>query len=170
MPYYIGEFSVVCWAPEGSGEQYLRDVMELFEQRGWSWSYHAFREFQAGASNMTESTGCRGCRSRCRPETPNAAGSSANSEKEPVNRQQPGILTPVPGGLRIKGPGLRRHRDSWRHAARSVMGPRGDISSPQSLAAYSRERFTRRPAAPNREITVFSPEKVEKIRFPGIIL
>ncbi len=46
VPYYIGEFSVVRWAPEGSGEQYLRDVMELFEQRGWSWSYHAFREFQ----------------------------------------------------------------------------------------------------------------------------
>ncbi len=45
VPYYIGEFSVVRWAPEGSGEQYLKDVIELFEERNWSWSYHAFREF-----------------------------------------------------------------------------------------------------------------------------
>jgi aryl-phospho-beta-D-glucosidase BglC (GH1 family) len=44
-PWYIGEFSVVRWAPAGSGERYLRDVLELFEERNWSWSYHAFREF-----------------------------------------------------------------------------------------------------------------------------
>lgn len=46
VPYYIGEFSVVCWAPKGSGEAYLRDVIELFEKRGWSWTYHAFAEWQ----------------------------------------------------------------------------------------------------------------------------
>ncbi len=39
---YVGEFSVVRWAPNGA--QYLRDNLELFEKYGWDWSYHAFRE------------------------------------------------------------------------------------------------------------------------------
>lgn len=43
VPYYIGEFSTIRWAP--GAEQYLTDVIGLFEQRGWSWSYHAFREY-----------------------------------------------------------------------------------------------------------------------------
>lgn len=44
VPWFIGEFSVVRWAPAGSGEQFLRDALELFEERKWSWTYHAFRE------------------------------------------------------------------------------------------------------------------------------
>lgn len=43
---YIGEFSAIRWAPAGSGERYLRDVISLFEEQGWDWSYHAFREWQ----------------------------------------------------------------------------------------------------------------------------
>lgn len=39
---YIGEFSAARWA-EGA-ELYLRDCIELFEEYGWDWSYHAFRE------------------------------------------------------------------------------------------------------------------------------
>jgi len=39
---YVGEFSVVRWAPNGA--QYLKDSLELFEKNGWDWSYHAFRE------------------------------------------------------------------------------------------------------------------------------
>ncbi len=46
VPYFIGEFSAICWAPEGSGEAWLRDVIDLFEKRGWSWTYHAFAEWQ----------------------------------------------------------------------------------------------------------------------------
>jgi len=42
---YVGEFSVIRWAPGDSGYQYLRDVIDLFEQYGWDWSYHAFREW-----------------------------------------------------------------------------------------------------------------------------
>ena len=42
---YIGEFSAVRWAPNESAHRYLRDVIELFEEYGWDWSYHAFREF-----------------------------------------------------------------------------------------------------------------------------
>jgi hypothetical protein len=42
---YVGEFSVARWAPGDSGYCYLRDLIELFEEYGWDWSYHAFREW-----------------------------------------------------------------------------------------------------------------------------
>ena len=43
VPIYIGEFS----AARGSGSngnQYLSDIIAIFEEHGWSWSYHAWRE------------------------------------------------------------------------------------------------------------------------------
>ncbi|MCL2743373.1 MAG: glycoside hydrolase family 5 protein [Planctomycetaceae bacterium] len=42
---YIGEFSAIRWAPNGSAYRYLKDCIELFEEYGWDWSYHAFREW-----------------------------------------------------------------------------------------------------------------------------
>ncbi|MBR5080050.1 MAG: cellulase family glycosylhydrolase [Victivallales bacterium] len=39
---YFGEFSAARWA-EGA-EIYLQDVIDIFEEYGWDWSYHAFRE------------------------------------------------------------------------------------------------------------------------------
>ncbi|MEJ2705444.1 MAG: hypothetical protein P8Z79_23635 [Sedimentisphaerales bacterium] len=42
---YVGEFSVIRWAPGDSGYRYLRDVIDLFEEYEWDWSYHAFREW-----------------------------------------------------------------------------------------------------------------------------
>jgi hypothetical protein len=41
---YVGEFSAVAWAP--GAEKYLEDCIALFEEYGWDWSYHAFREWQ----------------------------------------------------------------------------------------------------------------------------
>lgn len=41
---YVGEFSVVRWAPEKSSLSYLRDMISIFEKRGWDWTFHAFRE------------------------------------------------------------------------------------------------------------------------------
>ena len=38
----MGEFSAITWA-EGA-ENDLRDCIELFEEYGWDWTYHAFRE------------------------------------------------------------------------------------------------------------------------------
>ena len=43
---YIGEFSAIRWAPKSDAENYLKDVISLFEENGWDWSYHAFREWQ----------------------------------------------------------------------------------------------------------------------------
>ena len=40
---YCGEFSAVAWAP--GADQYLRDCIGIFEEYGWDWSYHAFREW-----------------------------------------------------------------------------------------------------------------------------
>ena len=31
--------------PNDSAHRYLRDCIELFEEFGWDWSYHAFREW-----------------------------------------------------------------------------------------------------------------------------
>ena len=42
-PIYVGEFSVVRWAPGGA--QYLDDLISIFEEYGWDWTYHAFREW-----------------------------------------------------------------------------------------------------------------------------
>lgn len=42
---YVGEFSAIRWAPDNSAYRYLRDLVDLFEELGWDWSYHAFREW-----------------------------------------------------------------------------------------------------------------------------
>ena len=41
---YIGEFSAIAWAK--GAEKYLSDCIAIFEEYGWDWSYHAFREWQ----------------------------------------------------------------------------------------------------------------------------
>ncbi len=40
---YCGEFSAAVWAP--GAEQYLQDCIGIFEEYGWSWTYHAYREW-----------------------------------------------------------------------------------------------------------------------------
>ena len=42
---YIGEFGSIRWAPENSTYRYLKDCIEVFEEEGWDWAYHAFREW-----------------------------------------------------------------------------------------------------------------------------
>jgi len=41
---YVGEFSAVAWA-EGA-DAWLRDAIATFEEYGWDWTYHAFREWR----------------------------------------------------------------------------------------------------------------------------
>ena len=40
---YVGDFSTIRWAP--GAEKYLADVTSIFEEHGWDWSYHAYREW-----------------------------------------------------------------------------------------------------------------------------
>ena len=42
---YICEFGSIRWAPENSTYRYLKDCIEIFEEEGWNWAYHAFREW-----------------------------------------------------------------------------------------------------------------------------
>jgi len=42
---YVGEFSAIRWAPDDSAYRYLSDVIDLMEEHGWDWAYHAFREW-----------------------------------------------------------------------------------------------------------------------------
>jgi hypothetical protein len=42
---YVGEFSAIRIAPPGSAAKYLGDVIEILEQHGLDWSYHAYREW-----------------------------------------------------------------------------------------------------------------------------
>ncbi len=40
---YVGEFSAIRWAPGAA--DYLSDCIDLFEEYGWDWTYHAYREW-----------------------------------------------------------------------------------------------------------------------------
>jgi endoglucanase len=40
---YVGEFSAARWAPGAAN--YLRDCIAIFEEYGWDWTYHAYREW-----------------------------------------------------------------------------------------------------------------------------
>jgi len=51
---FIGEFSAVRWAAAGSAYNYLKDVISVFEENGWDWTYHAFREWQGWSVEYTE--------------------------------------------------------------------------------------------------------------------
>lgn len=52
VPIYVGEFSTVRWAPGAS--QYIRDSIELFEEFGWSWTYHSYRDWHGWQADYTD--------------------------------------------------------------------------------------------------------------------
>jgi endoglucanase len=61
---YVGEFSVVRWAPSGAGAKFLKDYISVFESNRWHWTYHVFREADAWSvehssdqSNLARSSG-----------------------------------------------------------------------------------------------------------------
>lgn len=43
LPIYVGEFGSVRNAPDDASNRWIKDVVELFEAEGWSWTFHAFR-------------------------------------------------------------------------------------------------------------------------------
>ncbi len=45
VPIYVGEFSVIRWAPRASAARWLQDAISIFESHHWSWTYHAFGEY-----------------------------------------------------------------------------------------------------------------------------
>lgn len=53
VPIYVGEFSIVRWAPGNSRDNYLKDLIPLFESQGWPWTYQAFREYQGWSAELS---------------------------------------------------------------------------------------------------------------------
>lgn len=43
---FVGEFSAIRDAPNASASRYLEDVTSIFEELGYDWTYHAYREWQ----------------------------------------------------------------------------------------------------------------------------
>ena len=43
VPILVGEFGAARWAP--GSDRYLTDSIDLFEEYGWDWCYHAYREW-----------------------------------------------------------------------------------------------------------------------------
>ena len=52
---YVGEFSAIRWAPGSAA--YLRDCIELFEEYGWDWSFHSYREWHGWSVEHGEDPG-----------------------------------------------------------------------------------------------------------------
>ena len=50
VPMFLGEFSAVRWAD--GADRWLQDATELFEEYGWDWCYHSFREYQGWSLEM----------------------------------------------------------------------------------------------------------------------
>jgi endoglucanase len=46
IPLYVGEFSCTPWAPDWSACRFITDAISLYEQYGWSWTLHSFRQYQ----------------------------------------------------------------------------------------------------------------------------
>ncbi len=44
VPIYVGEFSVIRWAPKESAVNWLKDTLDIFQEYGWSGTYHADAE------------------------------------------------------------------------------------------------------------------------------
>lgn len=55
VPILVGEFSIVRWAPGNSVQDYLSDVIDLFEQQKWPWLYHAYREYPGWDAEIPKS-------------------------------------------------------------------------------------------------------------------
>ncbi len=52
VPIFVGEFGVARWAP--GAEQYLTDCIDLFEEYGWDWAYHAYREWPGWSAEHSD--------------------------------------------------------------------------------------------------------------------
>jgi endoglucanase len=54
-PLLIGEFSATRWLGE-DGNRWVGDVVEVAEANGWSWAYHAWREFHGWDAEMSNTS------------------------------------------------------------------------------------------------------------------
>jgi len=43
VPIYVGEFSCIRFAQKQSASRYIKDLIDIFDKEGWSWTYHQYR-------------------------------------------------------------------------------------------------------------------------------
>lgn len=48
----MSEFGVIRWAPNGA--DYLRDLLDIAEEYGWDWCYHAYREWSGWSAEHSD--------------------------------------------------------------------------------------------------------------------
>ena len=66
---YVGEFSATTWAK--GAEIYLKQLIEIMEEYGWDWTYHAFREHPCWDVELEAPTQfCKWSDFRPNPDTP----------------------------------------------------------------------------------------------------
>lgn len=51
VPILVGEFSAVRWSP--GAYDYIRDAINIFEEYGWDWIYHTYREWSGWSVEHT---------------------------------------------------------------------------------------------------------------------
>ncbi len=68
MPILIGEFSVIRNAPAADAVLWLTEAVDMYEANGWSWVYHAFREWDGWSlehdNNLSNTTPVSGTTNR----------------------------------------------------------------------------------------------------------
>ena len=67
VPIFVGEFGAPRWAPGSSRERYLGDLLSIFANWRWSWTYHAWREWHGWDAEMRRSEGAATARSSSEP-------------------------------------------------------------------------------------------------------
>ena len=65
---FVGEFSAIAWA-DGAAD-YIRDCIAVFEELGWDWTYHAYREYQGWSVQLEPEGRGRGTKYRKSDDNP----------------------------------------------------------------------------------------------------
>ncbi len=112
VPMLVGEFSVIRWAPKEDAAQYLKDLIDIFEEYHWSWVYHGFREWGGwSVENDEEFAPHEGPHNKAASETERAkivkAGLARNgvapSGKPEAKAEEPGLRSQLETLSSLKG-------------------------------------------------------------------
>jgi hypothetical protein len=146
VPIYVGEFSCIRWAPQGSAHRWLRDATSIFEHEGWDWTYHAYREYHGWSVEHSDSmTDLRGGQDTDRKALllglfqRNAPASSRSSEpRRPVAGSDLGPwIHPQDGRLVVHGipeGETFEVRDLRGSVLARIPGPSGAFAPPKVMA------------------------------------
>jgi len=141
---YVGEFSAIAWAK--GAENYLRDCIAVFEEYGWDWSYHAFREWSGWS---VEHEG---------PDISHMVPSADNPRKRALLDGFRGAVAPPPAPVNWDGAMLVGELGAHDGSAIDPKAPVSSAGGGPAIAAKGRPSF------------IFAPgeEMVFSIRLEGV--